>query len=82
MHLLAYKSSKTTDRAAGFSLRVILHLFGDIHQPLHAGDAVDANHPLGDMGGNARYFGAGCFGGPANITTTNLHALMDSAGGK
>jgi len=52
------------DRAR--ALRYLIHLVGDLHQPLHASDN-------GDGGGNCAplHFGPG-------TATTNLHALWDS----
>ena len=53
----------------------LLHVLGDIHQPLHASAAFSAvaldpvTHPAGDKGGNA--IGLGEHG--------NLHALWDAA---
>ena len=41
------------DRAV--ALCWILHLAGDIHQPLHAADFYSAEYPDGDAGGNLRY---------------------------
>ena len=56
----------------------IIHLVGDIHQPLHAASLYDGQFPKGDQGGNsevvlrdARY---------AN-TKANLHLIWDSLPG-
>lgn len=60
-HLLADKSA--TPQARLVALKWVVHLVGDVHQPLHAED----NH---DKGGNTvqvNFFGRG----------TNLHALWD-----
>ncbi|CAI2376743.1 unnamed protein product [Moneuplotes crassus] len=38
--------------ALSFSWRYLLHLIGDIHQPLHASTMFSAQFPDGDMGGN------------------------------
>lgn len=35
-----------------FSLRYLIHLVGDIHQPLHNTSRVTPNFPKGDLGGN------------------------------
>jgi hypothetical protein len=35
------------------SLRMLIHLVGDIHQPLHASTLVNKDFPRGDSGGNA-----------------------------
>ena len=46
------KSSMVDDRfAKGFELRYLLHLIGDIHQPMHSGSRVVNGKP--DAGGNA-----------------------------
>lgn len=50
------------DRA--LALRFIVHIIGDLHQPLHAGNGTD-------LGGNQ--FGVTFFG-----ETTNLHSVWDS----
>lgn len=34
-------------------LRFLIHLVGDVHQPLHAVSRVSKQHPQGDAGGNA-----------------------------
>ncbi|GAX85299.1 hypothetical protein CEUSTIGMA_g12716.t1 [Chlamydomonas eustigma] len=68
-----FSSTKSLTSAA-MALRIILHLMGDIHQPLHcSGGAVDHNHPQGDVGGNARRFNFTC-------PSANLHMLWDSGG--
>lgn len=57
-------SATATDQGKLIALKYIVHLFGDLHQPLHAGFADD-------RGGNqyqVQAFGLG----------TNLHALWDS----
>jgi uncharacterized protein (DUF433 family) len=44
----------------------VLHLVGDLHQPLHAGSRVTDAHPQGDRGGNA-----------VRVGSSNLHAVWD-----
>ena len=45
--------SKTEDRfAKSFQLRYLIHLVGDVHQPLHNVSFVSEAFPDGDMGGN------------------------------
>ncbi|MDO9706835.1 S1/P1 nuclease [Paracraurococcus lichenis] len=63
----------TADRTAdarSYSLVWLLHLVGDIHQPLHAAERVTAEMPDGDRGGNS-----------VHVCTTscghNLHAVWD-----
>jgi hypothetical protein len=53
-------------------LRMLIHVVGDIHQPLHSVAMYNASLPKGDMGGNL-----------VNIVTVNnekmnLHAFFDS----
>ena len=60
------------ERAFWFSF--LIHLVGDIHQPLHTTCLFDARWPNGDNGGNAFllvYNGKG----------TNVHSFHDSAAG-
>jgi hypothetical protein len=54
------------DRA--IALAWLLHLVGDVHQPLHVSSRVTARQPEGDRGGNGVPLGS-----------TNLHALWDDA---
>lgn len=58
----------------GFTLRILLHVVGDIHQPLHAANQFSAKHPQGDKGGNL-------FPLSANSIGTNLHSYWDKGGG-
>jgi hypothetical protein len=44
--------SRATDFNKAFMLRVLLHLVGDIHQPLHSVGRCTQAHPDGDRGGN------------------------------
>lgn len=48
----------------------LIHLFGDIHQPLHCIEHVSTLHPAGDRGGNSFLIK----GSPRN-----LHSLWDSS---
>jgi hypothetical protein len=55
-------SSKKTDKRGksqavlgkSLSLRQLIHFVGDLHQPLHVGNHITAEHPApdGDLGGN------------------------------
>lgn len=58
------KSGKFTDEDEQFALRCLIHLVGDIHQPLHAGYASD-------LGGNRVRLGW-------FRSKTNLHRVWDS----
>lgn len=58
----------------GFQLRVLLHVTGDIHQPMHAVSLYSHKFPQGDKGGNLYYLGS-------NPVADNLHAYWDRGGG-
>lgn len=58
----------------GFSLRILLHVVGDLHQPLHAISEYSKIHPHGDLGGNL-------FALASNDIGTNLHKYWDEGGG-
>ena len=45
-------SSTATDAVKSYDLVWLLHLIGDVHQPLHAATRVSAGQPEGDRGGN------------------------------
>jgi hypothetical protein len=67
-HLLRDKETDPVTRAK--ALCWVLHLVGDLHQPLHCVSLFDADFPQGDRGGNSirlRNSDAG----------RNLHALWD-----
>ncbi|ARG97646.1 S1/P1 nuclease [Legionella micdadei] len=66
--------SQKGDFDKGFSLRILLHVVGDIHQPLHATSQFSAAYPKGDKGGNLIRLGK-------NSVATNLHAYWDKGGG-
>jgi hypothetical protein len=51
------------------ALAYVLHLVGDLHQPLHCAVLVNAQFPQGDEGGNSIWFGK----------SEELHALWDGA---
>jgi hypothetical protein len=63
--------SMTQSNRAVF-LRYLIHFVGDIHQPLHASDAISASSPSGDGGGNG-FLLTGSY--------NNLHSLWDAGGG-
>ena len=56
-----------------FALRFIIHLIGDMHQPLHTVSRCSPNHPKGDAGGNLFKLSG---------TYNNLHKLWDAMGGQ
>jgi len=53
---MSSKADNTGIWGKGFSTLMLLHLIGDMHQPLHAVSLFSKEHnflpPLGDMGGN------------------------------
>lgn len=55
--------------------RYLLHLVGDVHQPLHSVLMYNAKHKTGDQGGNLVNIITTT---ASNSTKTNLHAYMDS----
>jgi phage tail protein X len=62
LRLLANRSLPVRERL--FALAFVVHLMGDLHQPLHTGDR-------GDLGGNRVYAAYGA------IARTNLHSIWD-----
>jgi hypothetical protein len=67
-------SKSSSDFEKGFHLRVLLHLVGDIHQPLHAINRYSVAHPHGDKGGNLYKLGH-------NSVASNLHGYWDNGAG-
>ncbi len=70
--VLSDKKSSEFDK--GFSARILLHVVGDIHQPMHAVSQYSQQHPKGDLGGNLFVLGS-------NSVASNLHAYWDVGGG-
>lgn len=68
------ENDRTSDFEKAFTLRVLLHLFGDVHQPFHAVGKVTEKYPDGDWGGNRTPVT-----GMPHIK--NIHAFWDSIGG-
>lgn len=68
------RSNLPNDFEKGFTLRILLHVIGDIHQPLHAVSRFSAQLPEGDKGGNLLPLGN-------NPVATNLHSYWDKGGG-
>lgn len=58
----------------GIALRILLHVVGDIHQPLHATSRVSESYPEGDRGGNLVEL-------TQNSVAKNLHSYWDNGGG-
>lgn len=58
--------------ARAVALAALIHLVGDVHQPLHVASRYDAGHPGGDRGGNEVLLPA---------PWGNLHQVWDRMGG-
>lgn len=63
--------------ALSFAWRYLIHLVGDIHQPLHASSLYSATFPNGDRGGNSFKITF-----PEDKQVKNLHALWDACVGQ
>jgi hypothetical protein len=66
-----FAGASRSDAQRAVDLAWILHLVGDIHQPLHTSGRVTATEPKGDRGGN--------FFELAGNGADNLHAYWDRA---
>lgn len=66
------RDAAATPEQRAAALSWLIHLVGDLHQPLHCAELVNAQFPLpdGDRGGNSIYVSVG--GNPIN-----LHAFWD-----
>ena len=58
----------------GFSVRLLMHVVGDIHQPMHAVSEYSMKFPTGGKGGNLVRL-------TNNEVAKNLHAYWDNGGG-
>ena len=67
-------ASNATDDLKSYDLVWLLHLIGDVHQPLHCATRASANLPRGDSGGNL----VSVCEVPCQAITQNLHAYWDS----
>lgn len=67
-----FKAADTSPRDRAIALCWILHLTGDLHQPLHATSMYSKTYPDGDRGGNSQYIRA-----EANGRVLNLHSVWD-----
>lgn len=70
--ILKNKASSAADK--GFNLRILLHVVGDIHQPMHAVSEFSQRFPTGDKGGNRVYL-------DKNPVANNLHSYWDNGAG-
>ncbi len=66
--------SNASEEAQAIALRILLHVVGDIHQPLHTITRVSQAHPRGDRGGNDFRLGK-------NKVGRNLHRYWDKGAG-
>ncbi len=66
--------SDDPDPKKSYDLVWLLHLIGDVHQPLHGATRVSKASPEGDAGGNGVAF---CPVGAKNCTKAELHAFWD-----
>lgn len=67
-------SNKTNRGKKALYLKILIHVTGDIHQPLHAATKVSKRLPEGDLGGNLYLFSASPVG-------KNLHQYWDNGAG-
>jgi S1/P1 Nuclease len=67
-------ASKADDALKSYDLVWLLHLVGDVHQPLHCVTRASRNHLYGDNGGNDVLLNPQDWG-------NNLHGLWDYAAG-
>lgn len=72
--LMTLHHSNSSPFEKGVALRVILHVVGDIHQPMHAIARITRNHPEGDKGGQYVHLFK-------NHVARNLHSYWDNGGG-
>lgn len=67
-------SSQASIKDKELSFRILTHLVGDVHQPLHTITKVSKRLPRGDAGGNLFYLAKNSIG-------KNLHQYWDNGGG-
>ncbi len=70
--------SGSSDHDRGVALAWVLHLIGDLHQPLHCSARVTDQDPRGDRGGNSFKLAPEQEGVP-DFRRDNLHSLWDGA---
>lgn len=66
---------ESSERARAVALSWVVHLVGDLHQPLHNSELYDERFPNGDRGGNLYQVVLG-------QEALSFHYLWDSAGGR
>jgi hypothetical protein len=67
-------SKYTTSFDKGLALRILIHIVGDIHQPMHAVSLASHQYPEGDRGGNLYLINA-------QPIAKNLHEYWDNGAG-
>lgn len=65
------KHVKSEEDGQSLALRLLIHFYGDIHQPLHCSDRYTKDKPKGDKGGND-------FALKNHYTANELHAVWDN----
>jgi hypothetical protein len=70
----AIGTSDSSDDTKSYDLTWLIHLVGDVHQPLHCATRISKIDPHGDNGGNKVAISS-----PGNVT--NLHAIWDGSPG-
>lgn len=69
------QNQKLDKAERAIALSWLVHLVGDIHQPLHCGSVFNDTYPKGDLGGNKQYV-------RPKGKAMKLHGLWDSALGR
>lgn len=72
--VIGLQSKKGNAQDKGLNLRILTHVVGDIHQPLHTITQVSEQLPKGDLGGNLFFLAKNSIG-------KNLHQYWDNGGG-
>ena len=72
--ILVLSSNKTNNAVKVLNLKILIHVVGDIHQPLHATTKVSRRLPKGDLGGNLYLLSRSPYG-------KNLHQYWDNGAG-
>lgn len=65
------KHVASEDEGKSLALRLLIHYYGDIHQPLHCSDRYTKEFPKGDKGGNT-------FVLKNHYAANELHAVWDN----
>lgn len=73
LHARVLSNSEAKPNERAIALTWVMHIIGDIHQPLHVTDLVSADYPLGNAAGTMSYVWD-----PLNDTAMPLHILWDS----